>query len=79
MENGRRELRIVIRENGKHNGKGFDVFLDGDIERIGTFEKEDDMSPAEFWGSRLFGIVRDVLADVGAIKTVTPRSPGHRH
>lgn len=63
-----KKLMIVIEENGQQNGKGFNVYLDGDKERVGTIPKE-DLSPAEFWGSKLFEIVLNVMRQTGAVHT----------
>lgn len=50
-----KKVMIVIEENGKQGGKGFNVYLDGDIDNLNT-TKDDDLSPAEFWGKKLFQI-----------------------
>lgn len=64
-----RKLMIVIEETGSDGGKGFNVYMAGDKERIGKIDY-DQMSPAEFWGSKLFSIVVDVIRRAGAVKTI---------
>lgn len=68
----KRRIEIVIEETGEENGKGFNVYLSGDKERIGKV-KEDDMSPAEFWGSKLFLICTNALKQSGAVAKVHKR------
>lgn len=68
-----RTLKIVIRETGKDSGEGFEVFLEGDKERIPTIA-EDRMSPAEYWGCALFDICVERLKSAGAVKTMTVES-----
>lgn len=60
---------IVIQENGEHGGKGYNVTFEGDTDRIGTVPDE-DLTPAEFYGSKLFQICTNVLNDIGAVKNV---------
>lgn len=76
-----RKLMIVIEETGQQvpdlpgkpgsGGKGFNVYLAGDKERIGKVP-DDQLGTAEYWGSRLFSIVMSVLRQTGAVRTETP-------
>lgn len=78
----KRKLMIVIEENGKDDGKGFDVYLDGDVERIDKIDF-DQMSPAEFWGIKLFRICGQILqqtmAKAGVTVTQTVKDPEVSH
>lgn len=64
-----KKLIIVIEEDGTLNGNGFRIYLDGDKERLGS-TKDDDLSPAEFWGKHLFRIVINSVKGAGALKSV---------
>lgn len=57
---------IVIKETG---GEGFDVYLEGDIGRIGKVPV-DQYTPAEFYGDELFRICFEALQRSGVIKTI---------
>jgi hypothetical protein len=59
---------IVIEENGSNNGNGFDVYMAGDMQRI-PLVSESEMTPAEFWGSRLFVVCMNVLQQSGVVKS----------
>jgi len=56
---------IVIEETGEHGGKGFNLYLSGDKERVGKVA-DDQLSPAEFWGSKLFLICASAVQKTGA-------------
>lgn len=60
---------IMIQETGKENG--FEVFLGGDVQRLGKVDPK-DLSPAEFWGQTLFGTSIELLRKAGVIKSETP-------
>lgn len=68
-------VKIVIEETGVNTpeGKGFQVYLEGDIANIQLGVDDDLLSPAEFWGKKLFGICGAVLQETGALKSVTAR------
>lgn len=68
-ETKRRKVMIVVEETGANDGRGFNVYLSGDKDRIGKIQ-DVDLSPAEFWGSRLFQICIDACLKAGAVKTV---------
>lgn len=72
-----RKVMIVFEETG---GNGFNVYVSG-LWRPLKGVPDDDRSPAEFWGSRMFAIVANVMKEAGAIQTVTdmppPGSKGH--
>lgn len=63
-----RTIKLVIKENGENNGKGFNFFIEGDTERLDKGLKDDDLSPAEFWGGSLFVVCLDILKKVGVAK-----------
>ena len=65
-----KKISIVIEEDGSSDGKGFKVYLDGDKHEM-KGKKEDEMSPAEFWASKLFMICAHALRTTGAKKTET--------
>lgn len=64
-----RKVMIVVEETGANDGRGFNVYLAGDKERINSVE-DVDLSPAEFWGKRLFQICIDACIKAGAVKSV---------
>ncbi len=68
----KKKVMIVIEETGEQNGKGYNVYLDGDTSRIGRVP-DDELTPAEFYGAKLFQICQKVLKDIGAVKTVTKK------
>lgn len=63
-----KKIMIVIEENGQDNGKGFSFYMEGDTEGLATMP-EDDMSPAQFYGLKLFEVCRDSLREAGVIKS----------
>lgn len=65
-----RKLMIIIEETGADRGSAFNVYLSGDVERLKELDY-DLLSPAEFWGSKLFGICIDTLQNAGVIKNKT--------
>lgn len=65
----KRKIMIII-EQGE--GDKFDVYLQGDTERIGRIPV-DDLSSAEYWGAKLWEIVGGVLSESGVIKQKTHR------
>lgn len=67
-----RKVMIVIEETGTNNGKGFNIYLAGDIERFKSPISEKDMTPAEFYGMKLFKICIGALVQIGVIKNVVP-------
>lgn len=68
-------INIVIQETGEEGGKGFNVYMSGDKDRLvqqgGITEGE--MTPAEFWGYKLFGMVVKVLKEAKAVKAEMAR------
>ena len=66
-----RRVSIVFEETG---GAGFNVYLDGQTKGIRQDDPGDDLSPADFYASRMLAIVVGHLNRVGAFKTVTRRS-----
>lgn len=53
-------------------GAKFNVYLDGDVERIKAGNPEDALSAAEFWGWRMFNIVKQVMAQAGSFDPKNP-------
>jgi hypothetical protein len=71
------KISIVFEETGVDTaeGKRFNVYLHGHTRNLNN-TKEDDLSPAEFWASRCFAIVGDVLKKTGAVEKVFTRPDG---
>ncbi len=67
-----RKLIIVFEETGTHDGKGFNVYLDGDRDRLKTITDPHDLSPAEFWASKLFSICIGLLKEAGVVQSKRP-------
>ena len=67
MKEKLRTVYIVVEETGADNGKGFNVYLAGDIQRMESI-KPNQFSPAEFWGAKFFEMCGDMLANSGSIK-----------
>lgn len=66
-----RRVMIVFEETG---GGGFNVYIDGQTKGIDVREPGDDLSPADFYATRMMTIVVAHLEKVGAFKAVTRRS-----
>lgn len=66
-----RRVMIVFEETG---GAGFNVYLDGQTPGIKVHESGDELSPADFYASRMLAIVVGHLEKVGALKTAMRRS-----
>ena len=64
------KVSIVFVENGAMNGKGFDVYMEG-MPVNATQEVIDNFSPAQFWGDKMFAVVRHYLKEAGIVQTVT--------
>lgn len=62
----RRKLTIVFEENGSNDGKGFNVSMQGDCERVGHLPNE-QLQPAEFWGGMVFTVAIGMLKKAGII------------
>lgn len=62
-----KRLVIVIEDAGEPGANGFNVYLGGDKDRIGKVP-ESELSAAEFWGAKLFGIVTGILNKTGAVR-----------
>ena len=59
-----RRVSIVFEETG---GSGFNVYLEGQTKGINVHDAGDDLSPGDFFGSRMFAIVGAKLRELGAI------------
>lgn len=64
----KRKVMIVIEETGV--GEGFQVKLEGDIQRI--LKNEKDLSPAEVWGDKLFKVCVALLERTGIAASKLP-------
>ena len=62
-----RKISIVIAETDVQAGESFNVYLEGDTERLGIIGLE-EMSPAEFWASRFFKMCSEELHKTGAMQ-----------
>jgi hypothetical protein len=69
-EMGRR-VSIVFEETG---GEGFKVYLDGASKGIDLTASGEDLSPADFYASRMLLIVTAKLKEVGALSSISRRS-----
>jgi hypothetical protein len=65
-----KKILIVVEE--AIDGNGFNVYMDGDKERISAGIETALMTPAEFWGSKLFGICVMALRQHGAVQKEIP-------
>lgn len=59
-----KKIMIVVEEDV--GGHGFNVYMAGDKERMQKGISPDEMSAAEFWGSRLFSICIEAVKQTGA-------------
>jgi len=59
----------VRRDGPDGEGTGFNVFLEGHRKGVSA----EEMTTAEFWGSRLFLIVQEALRQSGAVQHVTKK------
>ena len=66
-----RRVSIVFEETG---GAAFNVYLDGQTKGINAADPGDDLSPADFYASRMLTIIVDHLERAGAFKAITRRS-----
>lgn len=73
-----KKISITIEEDGTANGKGFKVYMEGDKEEI-KGKKEDELSPAEFWASKLFMICAHALKQSGAAQSETKGDTNASH
>lgn len=64
-----RKIMIVIEED--KGGHGFNVYMAGDKERLQQNIPTDQMTAAEFWGSRLFQICVHAVRQAGAVQSET--------
>ena len=66
-----KRVSIVFEETG---GAAFNVYLDGQTKGIRLDNPGEDLSPADFYASRMLPIVVKHLQDAGAFKSTTRRS-----
>jgi hypothetical protein len=66
-----RRVMIVFEETG---GAGFNVYLEGQTKGIRVDAPGDDLSPADFYASRMLVVVVARLAEVGAFRSAGQRS-----
>jgi hypothetical protein len=65
-----RRVMIVFEETG---GAGFNVYLDGATKGMKVDDPGEDLSPADFYASRMLAVVRH-LVECGAFESVKVRS-----
>lgn len=53
-------------------GAKFNVYLAGDVKNIEAGNPEAALSAAEFWGWRMFNIVKQVMAQAGSFDPKNP-------
>ena len=61
---------IVFEETGEQGGKGFHMYLEGlspEACKMTTEEQMNKLSPADFWGMRMFQICTGIMKDTGVI------------
>lgn len=64
---------IVFQETGEQGGKAFETFLEGlspEALKMTTEEQLNKLSPADFWGLRMFQICAGMLRDSGVVVDV---------
>lgn len=66
MSETNKTLKIVFSDNGKNAGKGFNLYLDGDTDGIEDIP-EDKMTPAQYYGSKLFEVCKSALEEAGIL------------
>lgn len=66
-----RRVMIVFEETG---GSGFNVYLDGQTKGIRLDDPGEDLSPGDFYATRMLPIVVEHLRRVGAFAGSTRRS-----
>ena len=67
---------IVVEEIGP--GDEFNVYMEGDIERLRDKSVPDtQLTTAEFWGAKLFQICINAMSAAGAVKTIKPMPGGN--
>ena len=72
-----KRVTIVFEETGDTpEGKGFDCFLEG-VSPERRKLPDDELSPAEFWGMKMFAFVVHDLNQVGVVKSVKQKGTGH--
>lgn len=71
-----KKVSIVIEETGF--GPAFNVYLIGDVERLDGKTPEHQLSPAEFWGGRLFALCRAALTEAGVVEKIMSLSKDQR-
>lgn len=68
---------IVFEESGEHGGKGFNVYLEGlslEATTMTSQEQIDKLSPADFWGLRMFQICIELMKKAGVVYEERRRS-----
>lgn len=68
-----KKVSIVIEEIEETGGKRFCMYLEGlspEANKMTTEEQMKELSPADFWGLRLFRICVGIMNDTGVIREV---------
>ena len=73
MNEENKKLKIVFADTG---GKNFNFYIEGDTEGIAD-TPEDQMTPAQFYGSKLFEVCRSSLEEAGIIKSKQEKTTKH--
>lgn len=72
-----KKVYIVFEETGEQGGKEFAVYMEGITEKMKTIkdpvQQTNLLSPAEFWGLRMFQHVTEILAEVGVVQKIKER------
>ena len=69
----RRKISIVIEETDERKDKAFNVYIEGDTERLGNVSRE-EYSAAEYWAAAFFGVCISMLEEAGVIETMTSKT-----
>jgi hypothetical protein len=67
---------IIFEETGEYGGKGFNVYTEGlspGVDKLTSEEQVNKLSPADFWGLRMFQIVTGLMREAGVIQQVKPK------
>lgn len=62
------ETGFSVQDSTGRKGKGFNVYLDGDV--AGDEVKEEDLSTAQWWALKMFRIVAHYLGQAGSITSI---------
>lgn len=72
-----KKVMIIFEETGGHGGKEFKTYIEGISKEAGEMSEEEQtvkLSPAEFWGLRVFQIATDIMAKTGILSSIESKS-----